>query len=260
MQRWVTPPFWIIEGLPSDECEGRFRQVSVHQRRTNGGSETSQSRIPNREGARRHVATEGFCVARVAGSGSCCPQYAQFAQVGSTGLSHFGHVGCSKVPQRGQNGNPAFSICLQPGHGFGIAGGFDKGGYIATCAEVAVDSASHQVRVVRVVSAFDCGAVVNPDGLRNQVEGANNMGIGGALFEAIQFENGRILNPHFAQYRVPRFSDAPAMEVVLIDRKDVPSAGAGETPIVGIAPAIGNAIFAATGKRLRALPMAPAGV
>jgi isoquinoline 1-oxidoreductase len=86
------------------------------------------------------------------------------------------------------------------------------------------------------------------------------MGIGGALFEAIQFANGRILNPHFAQYRVPRFSDAPAMEVVLIDRKDVPSAGAGETPIVGIAPAIGNAIFAATGKRLRALPMAPKGV
>ena len=148
----------------------------------------------------------------------------------------------------------------QPGHGFGIAGGFDKGGYIATCAEVAVDSASRQVRVVRVVSAFDCGAVVNPDGLRNQVEGANNMGIGGALFEAIQFENGRILNPHFAQYRVPRFSDAPAMEVHLIDRKDVPSAGAGETPIVGIAPAIGNAIFAATGQRLRSLPMAPKGL
>jgi isoquinoline 1-oxidoreductase len=144
--------------------------------------------------------------------------------------------------------------------GHGIAGGSDKGGYVATCAEVAVDSTTRQVRVVRVVTAFDCGAVVNPDGLRNQIEGANNMGIGGALFEAIQFANGRILNPHFAQYRVPRFSDAPAMEVVLIDRKDVPSAGAGETPIVGIAPAIGNAIFAATGKRLRALPMAPKGV
>jgi len=144
--------------------------------------------------------------------------------------------------------------------GQGIAGGFDKGGYVATCAEVAVDSTTRQVRVVRVVTAFDCGAVVNPDGLRNQIEGANTMGIGGALFEAIQFANGRILNPRFAQYRVPRFSDAPAMEVVLIDRKAVPSAGAGETPIVGIALAIGNAIFAATGKRLRALPMAPKGV
>jgi len=144
--------------------------------------------------------------------------------------------------------------------GFGIAGGFDKGGYVATCAEVAVDQATRQVHVVRIVVAFDCGAVVNPDGLRNQIEGANNMGLGGALFEAIQFANGRILNPHFAQYRVPRFSDAPAIEVVLIDRKDVPSSGAGETPIVGIAPAVGNAIFAATGKRLRALPMAPKGV
>jgi len=100
---------------------------------------------------------------------------------------------------------------------------------------------------------------VNPDGLRNQIEGANIMGIGGALFETVKFENGRILNPHFAQYRVPRFSDTPALEVVLIDRKDVPSAGAGETPIVGIAPAIGNAIFAATGKRRRALPMVPTG-
>jgi isoquinoline 1-oxidoreductase len=148
----------------------------------------------------------------------------------------------------------------QTGHGFGIAGGFDKNGYVATCAEVAVDPATGRVKVVRVVTAFDCGAVVNPDQLRNQIEGANIMGIGGALFEAIKFENGRILNPHFAQYRVPRFSDAPAMEVVLIDRKDVPSAGAGETPIVGIAPAIGNAIFAATGKRRRALPMAPEGV
>ena len=148
----------------------------------------------------------------------------------------------------------------QPGHGFGMAGGFDKGGYVATCAEVAVDPATGQVRVLRAVTAFDCGAVVNPDGLRNQIEGANVMGIGGALFEAIQFDNGRILNPHFAQYRVPRFSDTPKIEVVLIDRKDVPSAGAGETPIVGIAPAIGNAIFAATGKRLRSLPMAPKGV
>ncbi len=145
-------------------------------------------------------------------------------------------------------------------HGFGIAGGFDKSGYVATCAEVEVNPDTRQVRVVRVATAFDCGAVVNPDGLRNQVEGGNMMGIGGALFEAIQFADGRILNPHFAQYRVPRFSDAPAMEVVLLDRKDVPAAGAGETPIVGIAPAIGNAIFNATGKRLRSMPMAPKGV
>ena len=66
-----------------------------------------------------------------------------------------------------------------PGHGFGIAGGAEKGGFVATCAEVAVDKATGSVKVVRAVSAFDCGAVVNPDHLRNQVEGAMIMGLGG---------------------------------------------------------------------------------
>ncbi|HMD96181.1 MAG TPA: molybdopterin cofactor-binding domain-containing protein [Terriglobia bacterium] len=146
------------------------------------------------------------------------------------------------------------------GHGFGIGGGVEKGGYVATCAEVAVDRANGQVRIVRVVTAFDCGAVVNPDQLRNQIEGANVMGIGGALFEAIEFENGRILNGRFSKYRVPRFSDVPEIEIVLVDRKDQPSAGAGESPIVGLAPAVGNAIFGATDVRLRSLPMAPNGL
>jgi isoquinoline 1-oxidoreductase len=82
------------------------------------------------------------------------------------------------------------------------------------------------------------------------------MAIGGALFEEVEFENGRVLNPRFSRYRVPRFSDLPALETVLVDRKDLPSAGAGETPIVGLAPAVGNAIFDATGDRLRSLPMA----
>jgi isoquinoline 1-oxidoreductase len=79
--------------------------------------------------------------------------------------------------------------------------------------------------------------------------------IGGALFESIRFENGQILNARFSRYRVPRFSDMPAIEVVLLNRKDLPSAGAGETPIVGLAPAVGNAIFNATGTRLRSLPL-----
>jgi isoquinoline 1-oxidoreductase len=145
-------------------------------------------------------------------------------------------------------------------HGFGIAGGFEKGSYVAACAEVAVNRASGRVKVVRVVTAFDCGAVVNPDHLKNQIEGATVMGLGGALFEAIDFDNGKILNPRFSAYRVPRFADTPVLETVLIDRKDVPSAGAGETPIVTIAPAVGNALFAATGLRLRSLPMVPNGL
>jgi nicotinate dehydrogenase subunit B len=146
------------------------------------------------------------------------------------------------------------------GQGFGIAGGFDKGGYIATCTEVSVDRGLGEVKVTRIVAAFECGAIVNPDGLRNQVVGANIMGLGGALFEAIEFENGQILNGRFSKYRLPRFSDIPPIEAVLLDRKDLPSAGAGESPIEGLAPAIGNAIFDATGVRLRSMPLIPHGL
>ncbi len=142
------------------------------------------------------------------------------------------------------------------GTGFGIAGGFEKGSYVAACAEVRCDPGKAP-RVVRVVEAFECGAVVNPDHLKMQIEGSIVQGLGGALFESIEFDNGRILNPHFATYRVPRFSDTPEIEVVLVDRKDLPSAGAGETPIVTVAPAIANAIFAATGERIRSTPLKP---
>ncbi len=148
----------------------------------------------------------------------------------------------------------------QEGQGFGVACGDEKGSYVATCTEVAVDKTSRAVRVVRMVEAFECGAIVNPDGLRNQVVGAMIQGLGGALFEAIEFENGRIKNPHFASYRVPRFRDVPEIEAILLDRKDLPSAGAGETPIMAVAPAIGNAIFDATGVRLNNLPMVPNGL
>lgn len=143
--------------------------------------------------------------------------------------------------------------------GFGIACGTDKGGYVATCVEVEIASPDKKVKIRRVVQAWESGAIINPDGLRNQLSGAIVQGIGGALFEQIQFASGRILNPHFAEYPVPRFSDAPQIEIVLIDRKDLPPAGAGESGIIGLAPAVGNAIFAATGTRLRNMPMAAAG-
>jgi nicotinate dehydrogenase subunit B len=145
-------------------------------------------------------------------------------------------------------------------HGFGLALGTEKNSYVACCAEVSVDEGSGRVKVLRVATAFDCGAVLNPDHLKNQIEGAAMMGLGGALFEAIQFANGKISNPNFSDYRLPRFGDTPLFETVLVERKDLPSAGAGETPIIAIAPAVGNAIFHATGVRLRSLPMAPNGV
>ena len=147
-----------------------------------------------------------------------------------------------------------------PNHGFGIGGGTEKGGFTATCAEIAVNPQTGEVKVIRTVTAFECGAVVNPAHLDNQILGAIVQGLGGALFEAIDFENGRILNPKFSQYRVPRFKDTPQIEIIQLNRKDLPSAGAGEAPIVGVAPAIRNAIAHATGIKLKTLPLAPKGL
>jgi isoquinoline 1-oxidoreductase len=145
------------------------------------------------------------------------------------------------------------------GRGFGIGCGTEKGSFVASVAEVAIDKQKERVQVMRVVTAFECGAVVNPDHLKNQVEGAVVMGLGGALYERIEFENGKITNPTLSGYHVPRFRDAPVLETVLLDRKDLPSEGAGETPIIAVAPAVGNAIFQATGTRLRSMPLVPDG-
>jgi len=143
--------------------------------------------------------------------------------------------------------------------GIGIAGGIEKGGRVATAAQVRVDH-DGTLHVNRLVTAFDCGAVVNPDNLANQIEGAVMMGLGGALFEAIDFADGQIRNASLSQYRVPRLPDLPEVDVVLIDQPGQPSAGGGETPIIAVAPAIANAIFSACGVRLRAMPLAPRGV
>ncbi|HSC26152.1 MAG TPA: molybdopterin cofactor-binding domain-containing protein [Vicinamibacterales bacterium] len=126
------------------------------------------------------------------------------------------------------------------GRTLGIACGTEKASYVATAAEVS--KAPNGFRVERLVVVFECGAVVNRDGLLNQVEGAVVQGLGGALFEALEFSNGQLSNGTMELYRVPRFKDIPPIEVVLLDRNDIPSAGAGETPIVCVAPAIGSAV------------------
>jgi nicotinate dehydrogenase subunit B len=137
--------------------------------------------------------------------------------------------------------------------GMGIACGTEKGGRVATCAEVTVTPDGP--RVDRIVTAYECGAQVNPRTVRAQVEGGTIMAIGGALFEAVHFSGGEIQNAALSRYRVPRFTDIPEIDVELIDRPDLPPAGAGETPLVALAPALANAIFAASGDRIRSLPL-----
>ncbi len=143
-----------------------------------------------------------------------------------------------------------------PGHvGFGLACGTEKGSYVAACAEVAVDRNEGRVRVRRICQVFECGAIQNPAGLLSQVQGCIIMGLGGALSEEIRFADGKILNASFLRYQVPRFKDVPELDIHLLNRPDIDSAGAGETPIIAVAPAVANAVCQATGVRLRSMPL-----
>lgn len=140
--------------------------------------------------------------------------------------------------------------------GVGLACGTEKGSYVAACVEIAVDRPADRIIVRRVCQVFECGAILNPENLRSQVQGCILMGMGPALREEMVFDQGRIRNPGFDHYRVPRFGDVPGeIDVHLLDRPDLPSAGGGETPIIAIAPAIANAVYHATGQRVRSMPI-----
>ncbi len=139
--------------------------------------------------------------------------------------------------------------------GVGLACGTDKGSVVAACVEVGIDRRRGEIEVLQVCQAFECGTIHNPANLTSQVHGAIMMGMGPALREAIRFEDGKILNADFAQYQVPRFKDMPKIDVHLVGNSDVPSAGGGETPLIAIAPAIANAVFAATGLPVRSMPI-----
>lgn len=141
------------------------------------------------------------------------------------------------------------------GRGVGMSCNLEKDARLALFVEVEVDADGSTVRVARMVATGDFGAALNPDALRNQMTGALIQGIGGALWERVTFDGLSQQTRRLSHYRVPRFSDLPRMDVQLIDRRDVPSAGAGESPITLTAPAIAAAIFAATGQRRRSLPL-----
>ncbi len=112
-----------------------------------------------------------------------------------------------------------------------------------------------KVRVVEICQVFECGVIQNPVNLRSQHVGCLIMGLGGAIYEAIEFAGGRVSNATFSRYRVPRMRDVPKLNLLELDRRDLPSVGAGETPIIAVAPAIANAMCHATGVRSRSMPL-----
>jgi isoquinoline 1-oxidoreductase beta subunit len=141
------------------------------------------------------------------------------------------------------------------GRGVGLACGTEKNSVVAACVEVRLDRPKGRVEVVEICEAFECGPILNPANLLSQVQGCVVMALGGALTEELEFRGGRILNPRFSRYRVPRFRDVPRIQVHLVENRDIPPAGGGETPIIAAAPAIANAVFAASGVRLRSMPL-----
>ncbi|SMF03269.1 isoquinoline 1-oxidoreductase, beta subunit [Tistlia consotensis] len=145
---------------------------------------------------------------------------------------------------------------LPAGVGLGVSLQFVFATYMAQVAEVEV-SGDGSVRVRRVVCALDCGSVVNPDTIEAQVQGAVVFGITAALYGEITIENGRVVQANFDSYRMLRIDEAPSVEVHIV-RNSEPPGGMGEPGTSAIMPAVANAIFAATGKRLRKLPVDPA--
>jgi CO/xanthine dehydrogenase Mo-binding subunit len=144
---------------------------------------------------------------------------------------------------------------VTPERGVGLACGTEKNSVVAACAEVRLDRAQGGIEVSEICEAFECGPILNPANLLSQVQGCIVMALGGALTEELEFEDGRILNPRFSRYRVPRFRDVPKIDVHLVENRHIPPAGGGETPIMAAAPAVANAVFAASGGRLRSMPL-----
>jgi CO/xanthine dehydrogenase Mo-binding subunit len=157
-----------------------------------------------------------------------------------------------------QTAADAFGWKAAPGpsrQGRAIAVSFDAGTWCALVAEVAVDRATGEIKVKRVVAAQDMGLVINPDGAKMQIEGCISMGLGYVLTEELNFRGGEILDTNFATYNLPRFSMMPRIETILISNDELAPQGGGEPAIVPMGAVIANAVFDATGVRMFRLPM-----
>ncbi len=165
---------------------------------------------------------------------------------------------CAARSKPWPNSSPGSPAKTPSGRGVGVACGIYSNVYVATMAEVAVDKTTGNVQVKRVVTALDAGVIVNPDGLRQQMEGCITMGLGYSLTEEVRFKDGEVLDRNFDTYQLPRFSWLPKIETIIIDNPDLPAQGCGEPPITTMGAVIANAIYDAVGARVLQLPMTPA--
>jgi CO/xanthine dehydrogenase Mo-binding subunit len=156
--------------------------------------------------------------------------------------------------QRSEWGTP---LPAGEGRGLAFAQYENEVAYVATVAHVHVEPLSGAIRVLRIVTAHDCGLIINPDGLRNQIEGNVLQSLSRALYEEVTFDESHITSIDWDSYPILKFSDVPDVDVVLINHPDQPAVGAGEPATITTAPAIANAIFHASGARVRQIPFTP---
>jgi len=147
-----------------------------------------------------------------------------------------------------------WSTPLPDGHGRGIAMSFANSAYVAHVVEVSVDQSARELKVRRVVSAVDIGQVVNPTGVEAQVEGSVAQGLSAALFEEISIADGGVEQSNLHDYRLLRMREMPTVEIHIVPSEEAPM-GIGEGALPPVAPAITNALFDATGVRVRRLPI-----
>jgi isoquinoline 1-oxidoreductase beta subunit len=151
------------------------------------------------------------------------------------------------VAEKSGCGNP-----LPAGSGRGVSLHDSFGSHVGMVIEIAV-AATGEIQMKRIVAAVDCGLAINPNSVRAQIEGGIVFGLTAALYSDITFQNGRVMQSNFNDYRMLRINQTPPIEVYIVPSTESPG-GIGETGTVSAAPALGNAIFAATGKRLRRYP------
>lgn len=156
-------------------------------------------------------------------------------------------------PSPGGDGNAA----IARGRGISYVHYKHNEAYVAMGMEVAVDRASGKIRVDRVVCAHDCGQIINPDGVRAQIEGSILQTLSRVLMEEVKFDRSRVTSVDWASYPIMRFSDTPKLDIDLIDRPTSPPLGAGEAACTTVGAALANAVFDATGLRLRTVPFTP---
>jgi isoquinoline 1-oxidoreductase beta subunit len=247
MARWA--PAWFVKGLDPDAVDGaagpyKFSNVLIEYSRSEPPEGITTGWWRGVGVTHNCFPVEGFIDEMAEAAGKDPVEFRRLLLAESPRAKAV----LDLAAEKGAWGTP-----MPAGKGRGVSVILLFGTYVAQVAEVSVD-ARGEVRLDRVVCAVDCGRVVNPDGAKAQMEGGIIFGASAALYNAIDIEKGRVVQTNFDAYRVMRIDEAPSIEVYFMDSNQPPT-GTGEPGTAAIAGAIGNAVSAATGTRLRKLPV-----